>query len=759
MLTHPRLKYNYHAEFLEDDKILLSSEKDNALLTGKAYSQVLFAIHRDGPPLEELIAALEGQLSEFEIHYVLDILEKKGYLTEATPVLPPETCAYWNSLGIDVNTLLKVLEQKTVTMQILGPPALDEDALPHALAAIGVKIGTNNTAGDLKIIVSGDYQQKELRAINREALDSNQPWLLLKPTGVEPWLGPLFLPGITGCWECLEHRLDKNRPINAFYKIQKNTEDNLPMPSTYVPSSLQSALNLAALEIARWLYSGENQRLQGKLLACDAATLTTQVHELVKRPQCKACGEPLDPLRQPGPIVLERGSSFCLSSAGGYREVSPEDTLEQYRRHVSPITGVVQHLRPYHYIHGAPVYNYSSGSNTALQSRTMYWLNSHIRSANGGKGTTRTQAKAGALCEAIERYSLTYQGDEPYIIASLEALGDNGIHPNACLNFSDTQYRDREAVNRSCSKFYALVPVPFDPSLEMNWTPVYSLTRQRFKYLPSCFCYGQYPAEDESRLFSYPDSSGCAAGNSLEEAILQGFLELVERDSVALWWYNMTPRPGVDLLSFNQPYFHRLLQYYQSLGRSLYVLDLTADLNIPAFAALSHWPGAARQNIVFGFGAHVDARIAVERALVELNQVLPIAGQPGSDETGRHYLTEDKTFIDWLDTATMENQPYLVPLERIPPKKASDYPRLCSPTIYDSLNFCLETAAGRGLETLVLDLTRADLELPVAKVIIPGMRHFWKRLAPGRLYDVPVKLGLRDKPLNEEETNPVGLFV
>ena len=38
------------------------------------------------------------------------------------------------------------------------------------------------------------------------------------------------------------------------------------------------------------------------------------------------------------------------------------------------------------------------------------------------------------------------------------------------------------------------------------------------------------------------DTNGHASGNTLEEAILQGFLELVERDALAIWWYNQTNR-------------------------------------------------------------------------------------------------------------------------------------------------------------------------------------------------------------------------
>jgi ribosomal protein S12 methylthiotransferase accessory factor len=60
-----------------------------------------------------------------------------------------------------------------------------------------------------------------------------------------------------------------------------------------------------------------------------------------------------------------------------------------------------------------------------------------------------------------------------------------------------------------------------------------------------------------------------------------------------------------------------------------------------------------------------------------------------------------------------------------------------------------------GLDFLVLDQTRPDIEVPVVRVIVPGMRHFYRRFAPGRLYDVPVKLGWRDRLLPESELNPI----
>jgi ribosomal protein S12 methylthiotransferase accessory factor YcaO len=68
---------------------------------------------------------------------------------------------------------------------------------------------------------------------------------------------------------------------------------------------------------------------------------------------------------------------------------------------------------------------------------------------------------------------------------------------------------------------------------------------------------------------------------------------------------------------------------------------------------------------------------------------------------------------------------------------------------------CVAVAERQGLDFLVLDQTRPDIEAPVVRVIVPGLRHFYRRFGPGRLYDVPVKLGWLERPLKEAELNPM----
>jgi oxazoline/thiazoline synthase len=74
------------------------------------------------------------------------------------------------------------------------------------------------------------------------------------------------------------------------------------------------------------------------------------------------------------------------------------------------------------------------------------------------------------------------------------------------------------------------------------------------------------------------------------------------------------------------------------------------------------------------------------------------------------------------------------------------------------VEFCLDRLHAAGLDCWMLDQTRRDVDLSVVRVIVPGLRHFWRRLGPGRLYDVPVRLGWLEQQPAEEEMNPNSMF-
>ena len=110
------------------------------------------------------------------------------------------------------------------------------------------------------------------------------------------------------------------------------------------------------------------------------------------------------------------------------------------------------------------------------------------------------------------------------------------IHPRDLLLFSERQYREREEWNARCSRLQ-WVPPPLDDDEEDQLDPGLSLTAQEPRFLPTAFCFYDYASLDQ--VVCRPDSNGNAAGNTLEEAILQGLLELIERDAIAMWWFRV----------------------------------------------------------------------------------------------------------------------------------------------------------------------------------------------------------------------------
>jgi ribosomal protein S12 methylthiotransferase accessory factor len=380
--------------------------------------------------------------------------------------------------------------------------------------------------------------------------------------------------------------------------------------------------------------------------------------------------------------------------------------------------------------------NFFAEHNFSAPAMSVDQLRSGLSGGSFGKGSTAEQAEASALMEAIERYSGIFQGDEIRMTRRYTDFPEgDALLSNDVQFFSETQFRDRHLPQPDGSH---AIPEPIDPSAKIEWSPVWSLRDKRFKYLATGLLYFFY------RDF-HTDSNGCAAGNTREEAIVQGFLELVERDAYAIWWYNRLRRQEVDLSEFDDSYIRDLKAQFTDAGRKVWVLDITSDLGVPSYVAIMHWVKDGQENIEFGSGAHFDRRIAMLRSLTELTQFLSIGLMGGG--------SGDKSSLDGVTPLRLENYPFLIPTSEpvVRPALGMEVPL---DRVHEQVEACVEVARRAGYDFLVLDQTRPDVEVPVVRVIVPGLRHFYRRFAPGRLYDVPVKLGLLDRPLPESEMTP-----
>lgn len=738
----PVLRRDRHVECLSDALLCLGEDVRHVFTSG-AYARVAEQLDGHRSP-SDVVAALAGRVPAPVAWYVLDDLRAKGLLVEHTPAVPRPEAGWWDAAGVAPVAARREIATRPVALESLGP---DPAPLRDLLVAAGFRVGP----GGLRILLVEDYLQPGIAAHNQAALADGVPWLLAQPNGATPWIGPLFRPGTGPCWACMAERLQRNRQLEDFALRHAGRDAPLPKAVAALPSTLRLAAAIIATE-AMLFAAGATPESDGWLLTFDTVAARRDRHPVTRRPHCPACGDPL--LYRPDAPIRIRSVPCDVGLRG---PAQPEEILQRLAPCISPITGVVTALEDHvGHVEGL-MYAYTARHHFVLGQDTLPWMLEGLRTRTGGKGATPSEAKLGAVCEAIERTAGVWRGIEPVRHGTQADIGADALDLRDCLQFSEAQYDQRAVANGAGGSFFHRVPHRYDPELAIDWAPLWSLTHERRHWLPAAFCWFAHP-DSRRHFFCTGDTNGCASGTTPEEAMLHAFLELVERDAVAIWWYNRLRRPALDLDGFASPLLVRLRRHYAAEGRDVHVLDLTADLGIPVFASVSRRLEAGAEDIVFGFGAHLDPDQALMRAVAEMNQFLPAVGRRDAAGETLYAWPEEEALRFWK-TETLARQPWLAPDPGLAVRRREDFPAPRFADLGQALQHCVALCRAHGLEFLAQDQTRPDIDLPVFRVVVPGLRHFWRRLGPGRLYDVPVRMGWRQTACAESDLNPYSVFV
>ncbi|MEQ4721886.1 TOMM precursor leader peptide-binding protein [Nonomuraea sp. B19D2] len=749
-LGAPRISFKRHVrvELIPGGSVYLVSPNGTFALSG-THARAVATLLDGSRTLAEVREALAPTCSSEELGQMLGRLSKANLVgfRNSSQTRDTEAAAYWDLAGFDADRV----DLSRASVDIVPVGEVDAEQVEEACRAMGLSRGDGAGRVDLSLVFCDDYLDQKLDGIDRRHRALGRAWLPAITSGAVHWIGPVFDPKAGPCWSCLAGRLREHRQGESCVRRELGGRESTRPPLASLPATRAIGIQLAILQAAKWL-AGNRGDASSVLWTMDTTTLEVRRHVVERRPQCPSCGDPeMVAARARAPIVV-RSRPKATSSGNGHRSLSAEQVWQRYGHLADPVTGITGELRrdP-----RAPsfLHCYLAGHNRALRSDRLDVARAGLRARSGGKGASDIEAKVGALGEAVERYCASRFGDEETVLDTFRGLGPQALHPNDCQLFHPRQFDGRERWNAAQMVFHH-VPAPFDETAVMEWTPVWSLTTERHRFLPTDLLYF---SADAARAPVRADSNGNAAGSSLEDAIVQGFLELVERDAVALWWYNRTRQPEVDLASFDDAWIMDLRERYAGTGRRLWVLDLTSDLGIPAMAAISKRTDKPAEDIMLGFGAHFDPHVALRRALTELGQLLPAVAGVRADGTG--YGLADPHLLSWWRTATTAAHPYLLPDSLRPPRRRDGYGYVPRADLRDDIGHIRGLVSRMGSELLVLDQTRPDIGMPVVKIIVPGLRHFWARFAEGRLYDVPVRLGRLEQATSYEELNPIPLFL
>lgn len=708
---------------LLDEGVLINTFDGYDVIEGDLAAAILIEAMAGLASREAIAKNLAPKYKESSVDQVVSLMIRDGLLVEFDPDVSENVLLHWLHQPWPVDIIRDRLKAASVFVNSLGP---DEAPLLQSLEAYGIQTGTEAAA--LHIVLAHDLRDERLAAINRFNIKNDCPWILICTHRCRTSI-TLFVPGRTACWACLRDALEANIPRPLMLNDGRKVSANHPM-AMQLPGELSGW-------VMQWLIEESCEELEAVLHVRHLIHQQKEHHPVRKRSHCSECGTSAS-------ANLTRGNVPAWSAVLQERGQRKRSALEAfiYASHlISPMTGVVRQICP------LPVVDERMGYLCVAQHRIvrpdlkMVALRQNTQARSIGKGRTLEEARTSALYEGIERYSGVYREDIETHRSIRDALPARSVDPLVLSGFSASQYAHRKSWNYANKHQMLYVPCRFAPSMSIDWVKGWSLTEDAPCFIAAAQAYYDHP---DARLgFALADSNGCAAGERRSDAVLTGLFECIERDAVAIWWYNRISRPGVALSSFDHPWIQDQPVAHHDAGRTLWVLDVTTDLETPVMVAIS------RNNIdptdwALGFGCHWSVERAVSGALMEVNQVLSIR---------QHQADSAPVFSDHIEA--VHDADWLLSDQAI--RKANDYPP--DTEKWPQLGALISMLKLKGLEVIVVDQTHPDTGVPVVRVVVPGLAHHWRRLGVDRLYTVPVALGWRKQPCAERMLNPVDIVL
>ena len=317
-----------------------------------------------------------------------------------------------------------------------------------------------------------------------------------------------------------------------------------------------------------------------------------------------------------------------------------------------------------------------------------------------GKGSTPEQSRASACMELVERYSFFsfIENIDNFLIGDyrqMRELGYNVLGVDILLRSVHDTTHAADLLER------LLTGIP------MRWVPAKNLTRNKEMLVPF------------SWFYAINEFNGPSAGNTYEEAVLQGISEVVERHVCAVINRDKRATPAIDLESVTDPVGRELIAKFIRQGIKLYLNDFSLDTGIPTVSALAWDPATfpRTSEIVFTAGTTPDADKALIRALTEVAQLA------GDFNSNANYVASGLP-----KPADLSEVDYIINSEKT--IALGDMADLKDADMYREISNCVQALGRIGMEVLVIDTAHADLQIPATYTIIPGA-HFRERAAGG----------------------------
>ena len=324
-----------------------------------------------------------------------------------------------------------------------------------------------------------------------------------------------------------------------------------------------------------------------------------------------------------------------------------------------------------------------------------------------GKGANETNARISAIMESFERCL----AEQPEVSNDLK-----GIELNA-ERVVDTY----ESLSESYPALYPdalLLPQPVAEFTNLEWVMGDDIMNDVEVFVPANAVFHPYSPLRGDQLFR-SNTNGLASGNTIEEAVLHGLLEVIERD--ALSTAEFTRKPGKEIvLSESDGLNYELKKKMEETGIQVKLRLLESDVDVPTVVtALDDTVLKDPALLVMGAGAHLSPEIAITRALTEAAQSRVVQIHGAREDTDRERVV--RTF--GYEHMKKLNSYWFEPAEKEETLTQNEMNDSSGDTPAANINTVLERLGGIADGAIIVNLSR-EVSIPVIRAIIPGFELF-----------------------------------
>jgi YcaO-like protein with predicted kinase domain len=376
-------------------------------------------------------------------------------------------------------------------------------------------------------------------------------------------------------------------------------------------------------------------------------------------------------------------------SLGTYRSVTPEETFSRISG-LFPAFGITR------------IANLTGLDRTDIPVTAAIRPNSKSLAVSQGKGHTLAAAKVSAAMESIESFH-----------------AETIMLPSVYCSYDDLEFKgkiaDLPGLSQKSDSY-------FDAYKKINWLQSKDLLNKSTTFLPYDSVSGDLCIEEIPDSIFIPDSNGLASGNTLLEAQIHGLCEVIERDSLSIFWLsNLQNRHKmrVNINTINDPNLLFLIEKITSANIKISVWDVTHDTRIPTYLCKVSETDMVLNTVrpAFGSGTHLNKSIALSRAITEAIQsrVSCIAGARDDQYKQIYNSALSTEFHEEFNVDDILLDETLIDFNA--------RENLDSDSFEEDRNRILEILDSIGMkQVLCVDLTKAEFGIPVCKIVIPHMQ-------------------------------------